>query len=102
HELKLTRNGVLNYLERYSIVPSAADLRGRWIAGDACYFGTLLAAGTPGANAERIHAELQTGSGVLGSADVLERDLLLVRLMARSGVAFHDARARAVGMLQAG
>ena len=45
HELRLVRAGTLTYMERYSITPATGLPGHRWIADEACYFGTVLAAG---------------------------------------------------------
>lgn len=95
HELKVFRGKQLQYLERYRIAPGdGVSCRRTWVAGEAGYFGTTLVARpvTVG-DAERLHAELVALPGVQAAADVLNDGLLVVRLMASSGVAFRDARA---------
>jgi len=99
HELKVWRAGLLEYLERYRIVPKERRPSGRWGGGEACYFGTVVASGIdvrPDA-VERLHADLAAIGGVRAAADALDRRLLLVRLMAEAGVPFHEARARCSG-----
>ena len=95
HELKVFRADRLQYLERYRIAPlEDAPSARRWVAGDAGYFGTTLVAGAvTSADAERLHVELAALPGVLAAADSLDDTLLVVRLMATSGVAFREARA---------
>lgn len=95
HELKVFCGTRLQYLERYRIVPrDGVACRRTWVAGEAGYFSTTLAARpvTVG-DAERLHAELGALPGVQAAADALGDGLLVVRLMASSGVAFRDARA---------
>jgi urease accessory protein UreH len=94
HQLRLFRDGTLSYLERYRLDPSAACLSHPWAAADAAYVGTLLRAGygDGSAVAEQAHRTLVVLEGVRGSADVLDRDLLLVRIAAAGGVAFRRAR----------
>ena len=94
HELAVSRGGSLEYLERYRIEPDERDVCRSWLAGDAAYLGTTLATGRelePGA-AERLHAELGAIAGVRAAADLIDRRLLLVRLMGMSGPRFHEAR----------
>ena len=94
HELRLTRGGSLVYLERYRIDPGEGGLERRWVASDACYFGTVLMVGPEAtrATAERLHHGLAERRDVRASADLLEGEVLLVRLTAASGPAFHEAR----------
>jgi urease accessory protein len=92
HELRLRRGGALSYLERYRLCPGAR-LSAPWVAGDAAYFGTVLAAGVqPGADLEVIHHEIARTAGLRAAVDALEPDLALARLMADSGIPFHRVR----------
>jgi urease accessory protein len=103
HELRLSFAGALMYLERYTIDPDTATPTGRWVADDACYFGTVLVAGSDvdrGAVA-RLHNELAAMAGIRAAADRIDDHLMLVRLTASSGVAFHAARAFAGSALKA-
>jgi urease accessory protein UreH len=95
HELKLWRAGELEYLERYRIAPDELSVSRPWIANGACYFGTLVMSGrdVSSADAERLHRDLQACELAGTAADALGPRLLLVRLMADAGVAFHEARA---------
>jgi urease accessory protein len=97
HELRFSRGGTLEYLERYTMAPQAPDggPTGAWLAGDAAYLGTMLATDVAAAadQAERLHAMLAGRSGIAAAADRPSDRLLLVRLMARDGAAFHEARA---------
>jgi hypothetical protein len=43
-------------------------------------------------NIDALHAEVSAWRGVLAAADRLDEKLALVRLLADSGAAFHDAR----------
>ena len=93
HELRVKRSGTLSFLERYRIVPSEGS-HARWTVGDAGYIGLMLRAGHGDtlAVAERVHRALTSLDSVSGSADVLDGDLLLVRIVAEDGVAFRRAR----------
>ena len=93
-EIALSRDGSLEYLERYRIQPSELAVSRPWAAGDASYLGTTLMTGRriePG-TAERLHIELGRMAGVRAAADRLDDRLLLVRLLSASGPAFHETR----------
>jgi len=94
HQLRLFRGGTLSYLERYRLDPSAACLSHPWAANDAAYVGTVVRAGhgDGSALADLLHTTLAGVEQVRGSADVLDNDLLLVRIAAAGGVAFRRAR----------
>ena len=94
HELRVVRAGVLAFLERYRITPHDDDARSRWTVGDAGYIGTLVRTGHGDtlAVAESIHRALAVLDSVRGSADVLDGDLLLARIVAEDGIAFRRAR----------
>ena len=94
HQLRLFRGATLSYLERFRLDPSATRLSHPWAAADAAYVGTLLRAGFDDetARAESLHTALAGLGGVRGSADVLDDDLLLVKIAAEGGVAFRRAR----------
>jgi urease accessory protein len=94
HELRLVRNGLLTYLERYNIVPDVSAPAKRWTVDDASYFGTVLVAGVAATReaAERTHGELAAIGGVRGSADLLQENCLLARLVSPSGTSFREAR----------
>jgi urease accessory protein len=94
HELAVSRDGSLEYLERYRLQPNELAVPRPWAAGDASYLGTTLMTGRliePGV-AERLHIELEHLAGVRAAADRLHDRVLLVRLLSVSGSAFHEAR----------
>ena len=94
HELSVSREGSLEYLERYRIAPNERPVTRPWVSGEACYFGTLLESGweiDPEAVAD-LHARLEKIQGARAGSDALDRRLLLVRMMSASGVAFRQAR----------
>ena len=101
HELRLVRAGTLTYMERYSITPATDFPRRRWIADEACYVGTVLAAGgaVNRSLVREVHDQLQERSGVRASADLVEEQLLLLRLVGSEGTAFHQARALSTAAL---
>jgi len=94
HELAVSRDGSLEYLERYRIQPHELAALRSWAAGDASYLGTTLMSGRPiePGVAERLHIELGRLAGVRAAADRLDDRVLLVRLLSVSGAAFHEAR----------
>jgi urease accessory protein len=98
HELGMWRGDALGYLERYRITPADHSGSRRWIAADACYFGTILVSRdeVPANTAESLHNSLAPLTGVRAAADALDKGLLLVRLMASEGIPFHAARKLAV------
>jgi len=95
HELRVVHGGILRYMERYRVRPEDDRPERPWVAGDACYFGTVLAVGPsfdtgpPG----ELHAELQAVTSVYSAVDRLDEALTLTRLTSASGVAFRKARA---------
>jgi urease accessory protein UreH len=90
----VSRDGSLEYLERYRIDPNELGVSRPWAAADAAYLGTTLMSGRPiePGVAERLHVELGRLAGVRAAAERLDDRVLLVRLLGASGVAFHDAR----------
>jgi len=94
HELSASRDGSLEYLERYRIQPSVLAVSRPWAASDASYLGTTLITGRPiePDAPERLHLELGRIAGVRAAADRLGDRALLVRLLSPFGPAFHEAR----------
>jgi urease accessory protein len=94
HELSVSRDGSLEFLERYRIQPSELAVSRPWAAGDASYLGTILITGRPvePGVAERLHVDLGRLAGVRAAADRLDDRVLLVRLLSTFGPDFHDAR----------
>jgi urease accessory protein len=93
HELRVARDGALEYMERYRLTPDSQVAR-TWMAGDACYFGTVLSSGReiePSAAAD-LQEKLSDVEPMRAAADRLDSRLLLVRLMSASGVKFRAAR----------
>jgi urease accessory protein len=94
-ELRVCHAGGLGYLERYAIEPAATTPLSRWTADGSEYFGTTfrIGHGDRPERAETLHRLLQGDRDLSAAADLLDDDLLMVRLAARSGVSFHRARA---------
>jgi urease accessory protein UreH len=96
HELKISRGALLEYVERYRLTPNARAPQRPWVAGPASYFGTMVCSGpglTPGA-AGALQAGLSQLDGIRAAADRLDAGIVLVRLMAESGVPFREVRQR--------
>ena len=94
HEIAVSRDGSLEYLERYRIQPNALAVSRPWAVGDASFLGTTLMTGRPiePGVAERLHIELGRLADVRAAADRLDDRVLLVRLLSASGPPFHEAR----------
>jgi urease accessory protein UreH len=94
NEFRLRRDDELLYLERYRIMPEHQPVTGRWAAGGASCFGTMLVSAPEleAAAAERVHRELLQCDGCRMAADCLDEGVLIARLMAASPVAFRAAR----------
>jgi len=93
HELRLTRNTRLDYVERFRIDAESAPARA-WAASDACYFGsTIVSSEQADRNvAEAIQSRARDCADLRAAADIVAPRLLLVRLMSSDGPAFHRAR----------
>lgn len=98
YDLKVARNTCLEYVERYRLTPPNQQIDRTWMAGDACYFGTVLASGkvVEASSVVNLHEDLSRFESTRAAADRLDTRLLLVRLMATTGARFHDARALAL------
>jgi urease accessory protein len=96
HQLRLIVSGQLQYLERYSIEPLVERPDAAWMAADSAYLGTVLELDSmiDRASTDATHARLQALPGVRAAADLVAPRLMLIRMMASSGVSFHTARAR--------
>jgi urease accessory protein UreH len=95
HELRLTVDGALQYLERYAIVPAERDVDRAWMAGAATHLATTIVhheRATADA-AQAMHDALGAFAGTRAAADLVEPRLLVSRLMATDGAAFAAARA---------
>jgi urease accessory protein UreH len=89
----VSRDGALEYLERYRIQPIDAGLSRMWAVGDASYLGTTLLTGrlTEPDLAERLHMKLAPLAGIRAAVDRLDDRVLLVRLLSTFGPAFYEA-----------
>jgi urease accessory protein len=94
HELRLVRSGGLDYLERFRINAGDATISAPWRGAANCYFGSMVVSREDvcSSTAEAIHRELCGVAAVHASADVIAPGLMLARIAAASGPAFHAAR----------
>jgi urease accessory protein UreH len=94
YDLRVSRAGCLEFLERYCIRPAAFPVTAAWLAGGASYFGTLLRSGrsADAIEVERVHGLIQARTGLSGAMDLLGPQLAVGRLQGVSGAAFHAAR----------
>ena len=95
HELRLTIDGRLKYLERYRLTPRSRPVDRRWMAGGAHYVGTTLVHHEDARTscAERLHIQLEAIDEVRAGVDCLAPNLLVGRLIAARGPQFAAARA---------
>lgn len=94
HELAVRRQGALTYLERYVIEPARAAVDRPWLASDAAYFGSIISVGDSVTDLDALQRDIGSCHGATGATDRIETDVVLARLMAADGPAFHAARAR--------
>jgi urease accessory protein len=95
HDLRVTRTGRLEYVERYRVTPLEGPASRARAVRNASYFGTILSSGQliePDRAAE-LHGRLSAIDGIRSAVDRLESALVLVRLIGDSGAAFREARA---------
>lgn len=107
HELRVSRGGVLEYLERYRLTPAEDPVDGAWSTADAQFFGTTIVTGrfVEAGEPDRLSGAVDSVGGVRAAADRLADALLVVRLMSPSGARFHEARSllqRLVGDVRRG
>ena len=116
HELRLSIDGVLQYLERYRLTSSggrrasgasashARDVAARWIAGDASHLGTILAhhAEASAETAEMLQQRLDRIESVRAGVDIVARHLIVGRLLGWRGPAFTAARKAAEECIETG
>ena len=95
-ELSLVRGDSLDYLERYHLTPGEPGIAGPWVAADATCFGTGLvsAPDIDRDRVDRLQDELARHDGCRAACDLLDRNLLIVRMMSQSHVSFHAMRQR--------
>src|SRR5206468_823170 len=95
HELRLTRNSSLRYLERYRLNPDERDPEHPWMAGAANYLASALiydARATADA-AEAFQRRVDAVPDVSAGIGAIEPGLIVARLTAASGPPFARAQA---------
>lgn len=95
HELRLSLDGGLAYLERYRVIPGRDDPRRTWIAGAGHYAGTTLVhhEDATSSRAAEIQRRLDDIEGLRAGADCVGDRLLVGRTLASHGPCFAAARA---------
>jgi urease accessory protein len=101
HELRVTIDGVLTYLERYALVPAERRALQPWAAGHARYFATAVVHGGRATTeaAEALQGAL--GDGVRAGVDLVAPGTIAGRIMASEGAPFARARAAFLAHAQA-
>src|SRR3989441_5079806 len=96
HELRVSSDGVLEYLERYRLASRERDVTARWAAGAASHLSTIL---VHDPSSERVTAEILQhcvdaieNENVQAAFDTIAPHLIVGRLLASRGPAFAAAR----------
>ena len=94
HELSLSVDGSLKYLERYRLAPDERVMTSPVVAGDASHMGTALVHhdGATAAAAESLQQHIDRIDGVRAGVDAVEPKVIVARVMARRGARFRAAR----------
>ena len=96
HELRLSIDGVLQYLERYRLVSRERDVTARWAAGAASHLSTILVHDPASAavTAEMLQhcVDAIEHEDVQAAFDTIAPHLIVGRLLASRGPAFAAAR----------
>src|SRR5207247_5731015 len=94
HELRVSVDGSLTYLERYALAPGSRQLRHSWRAGAASYLGTTIVQSdnADAARAEDAQQRLDAIDGVRAGVDCPAPQLVVGRLLATRGPQFASAR----------
>ena len=101
HELRLRVAGVLTYLERYRLTPSARPVEHPWVAGRARYLATALVHhGRATADAAEA-LQSATERGAAAGVDLIGPRTIVARMRAGDGAAFARARAAFLAEVQA-
>jgi urease accessory protein len=94
HELRVSVDGSLIYLERYALAPESRQLRHSWRAGAASYLGTTIVQSdtADAARAEAAQQQLNAIDDVRAGVDYLAPQLVVGRVLATRGPQFASAR----------
>ena len=94
HELRLSVDGVLQYLERYRLMPRERNVAARWAAGAASHLSTILVhdPARTAVTAEILQHRLDAIENVQAGFDAIAPHLIVGRLLASRGPAFAAAR----------
>ena len=106
HELRLSIDGALHYLERYRVAPHERGVAARWAAGAASHLGTILVhdPSPAGVAAEMLQHRLDASEmeDVQAGVDAIGPHLIVGRLLASRGPAFAAARAAVRELVEIG
>ena len=106
HELRLSIDGALQYLERYRLVPRERDVAARWVAGAASHLSTILVhdPAPAGVTAEMLQHRLDAmkDEEVRAGVDAIAPHLIVGRLLARHGPTFAAARRSVEALIETG
>ena len=94
HELRLTVDGSLAYLERYRLTSPSPSVTRPWMAASAHYLGTTIVhEHATAARAEEIQRQLDAIGEIRAGVDCVAPHLLVGRLLSTRGPQFAAARA---------
>ena len=98
HELRLSIDASLRYLERYHLAPDERGVAAPWMADGASYLGTILLHDPDAAAdaAETLQRRVDGIEDVRVGFDRIDGDLIVGRLLGWRGPAFAAARTMAV------
>ena len=106
HELRLSIDGVLQYLERYRLVSRERDVTARWAAGAASHLSTILVHDPASAavTAEMLQhcVDAMENDNVQAGVDAIAPHLIVGRLLASRGPAFASARKAVEALVETG
>jgi urease accessory protein UreH len=96
HELRLSREDALEYLERYCLSPAECPPSRRWVAGQMNYLATTIVhhRRVDADATDALWRELQTLDDIRSGVDLVSPGVLVARFMAERGAPFAAARAR--------
>lgn len=94
HELRVSRDAVPEYLERYRLCPNEGRVAREVATAGGSYFGTFVMSGRGigPEEAAQLHGRLNRLPNVKAAADAMSDRLLVAKLIASSGAAFREAR----------
>ena len=94
HSVRLTVDGALQYLERFTLAPGDRSIAHRWVAAQGNYLGTTIVhhQRATGEVAEQLQAELEAACLCGSAVDLTSAHLLIARFLGSRGPSFAAAR----------